>query len=183
MSGYVINLQLKQFYRPQTNTSMKTKFVLLSSFVIITLTSYGQNAGNQPIISNNKHEHVLFDITLDGDSHHEEGFVDVKRKTKSIFIDVKGSLKDGRFKIQIYDPKGKQWKKDYIVDSQYDGEVFEFTNKRYIPVPDSILNSKQPVLLGRVGIAINRPKSGQWNVKLISEKATGTVNVSYYFGQ
>jgi len=107
----------------------------------------------------------------------------VKRKTKSIFIDIKGSLKEGRFKIQVYDPKGKQWKKDYIVDSQYDGEVFEYTNKRYIPVPDSILNSKQPTFLGRVGIAINRPKSGEWNVKLISDKAIGNVKVSYYFGQ
>lgn len=162
---------------------MKTKFVLISSFVIITLTASGQNAGSPPISNNIKHQHVLFDITFNGDSQLEEGFVDVKRKTKSLFIDVKGSLKEGRFKIQIYDPNGKQWKKDYIVDSQYDGEIFEFTNKKYMPVPDSIRDSKQPILLGRVGIAINKPKSGQWNVKMVSENAIGNVNVSYYFGQ
>jgi len=162
---------------------MDTKFLLLSSFLFITIAAFGQKISNHSDTSNTKHEYVLFDINLEENSKIVEAFVDVKRKTKSIFIDIKGSLKEGRFKIQIYDPKGKQWKKDYIVDSQYDGGVFEFTNKRFIPVPDSILNSKQPILLGRVGIAINRPKSGQWNVKIVSENAIGNVNVSYYFRQ
>lgn len=164
---------------------MKSKLVLLSSFVIFTIASFGQNTSNHSVSSNTKHEHVLFEINLEENSKLEEAFVNVEKNTKSIFIEIKGSLKKGRFKIQMYDPKGKKWKKDFIVDSRYEGEVFDFTHKKYIPLPDSIRDSKQPTsfFIGRFGIAINRPKSGQWKVMIVPEKAIGNVQVSYYYRQ
>lgn len=162
---------------------MKIKLVLLSSFVIFTLASFGQNTSNHSVSSNTKHEIVLFEINLEENSNLEEAFVNVEKNTKSLFIEIKGSLKKGRFKIQMYDPKGNKWKKDFIVDSRNVGEVFEFTCRSYIPVPDSIRDSKQPTFIGRVGIAINRPKSGQWKVKIVPEKAIGNVQVSYYYRQ
>lgn len=165
---------------------MKSKLVLVSSLVILAIASYGQNTSNHTVSSNTKHEIVLFDINLEENSKIEEAKLNVGKKTKSLFIEIKGSLKEGRVKVQMYDPKGNKWKKDLIVDSRYVDEVFEYTTDiKYIPVPDSILNSKQPTLVyvGRFGIAINRPKSGQWKVKVVPEKAIGNVQVSYYFSQ
>ena len=165
---------------------MKSKLALLSSLVISSIASFGQITSNYSDSSNIKHKNVLFEINLEENSKQKEAFVNVGKKTKSLFIEIKGSLKKGRFKIQMYDPKGNKWKQDLIVDSRYVDEVFEFTtDKKYIPVPDSILNSKQPTLVyvGRFGVAINRPKSGQWKVKVVPEKAIGNVQVSYYFSQ
>jgi hypothetical protein len=164
---------------------MKSKIVLLSSLVIFTIASFGQNTSNHSASSNTKHEIVLFEINLEENSKFEEAFVNVEKNTKSLFIDINGTLSKGRFKIQMYDPKGNKWKKDIVVDSRYESEVFELTNKKYIPLPDSIRASIQPtiVLVGRLGIAINRPKSGQWKVKVVPEKAIGKVQVSYYFSQ
>ena len=159
---------------------MQSKLVLLSSFVIFTLASFGQNTSNQTLSSNNKHENVIIEINLEENSKPEEAFVNVEKRTRILFLDIKGSLKKGRFKIQMYDPKGNKWKKDFIVDSQYEAEVFEFTHKPII-VPDSIRDSKQPtpIFIGRLGIAINRPKSGLWKLMIIPEKAIGNVQISY----
>ncbi|MCD4731720.1 MAG: hypothetical protein K8R74_14030 [Bacteroidales bacterium] len=165
---------------------MNSKLIFLSSFVIFTIAAFGQNTSKQSVSSNTKHEIVLFDLNLEQNSKIEEAFVNVERNAKSLFLNVKGSLKKGRLKVQIYDPKGNKWKKELIVDSRYVDEVFKYTtDKKYIPVPDLILHSKQPTLVyvGRFGIAINRPKSGQWKVKIVPEKAIGNVQVSYYFSQ
>jgi hypothetical protein len=158
---------------------MKIRLVLLSSFVIFSLASFGQNTSNQFVSSDTVHENVLFEINLEENSKLEEAFVNVKKSNKILFIDIIGSLEQGQFKIQIYDPKGNQWKKDFVVDSRKDGEVFEFVHQW--SVPDSIRESNQPTLIGRVGISIHRPKSGEWKVKLVPEKAIGEVRINYSF--
>ncbi len=164
---------------------MKSKLVLLSSLVIYSLTSFGQNTSNHWLTSVTTQEIVLFEINLEENTKPEEAFMNVEKKTKSLFIDIKGSLEKGRFKIQMYDPKGNKWKNDFIVDSRYDDEVFEFSHKKPITVPDSILDSKLPIpiMVGRLYLAIIRPKSGQWKVKIVPEKAIGNVQVSYYYRQ
>jgi hypothetical protein len=165
---------------------MRSKLVLLSSLVISSIASFGQNTSNHSVSSNTKHEIVLFEINLEENSKLEEAFLNVEKNTKSLFIDINGTLSKGRFKIQMYDPKGNKWKQDIVVDSQYESEVFEYTtDKKYIPLSDSIRASIQPTLVfvGRLGIAINRPKSGQWKVKVVPEKAIGNVQVNYYFSQ
>jgi hypothetical protein len=165
---------------------MKSKLVLLSSLVIFTIASFGQNTSNHSVSSNTKHKNVLLEINLEENSKLEEAFLNVEKNTKSLFIDINGTLSKGRFKIQMYDPKGNKWKQDIVVDSQYESEVFEYTtDKKYIPLSDSIRASIQPTLVfvGRLGIAINRPESGQWKVKVVPEKAIGNVQVNYYFSQ
>jgi hypothetical protein len=167
---------------------MRSKLVLLSSLVISSIASYGQNTSNHSGSSITKHEIVLFDINLEENSKLEEGFVNVEKRTNSLFMEIKGSLKKGQVRVQIYDPKGNKWKRGLVVDSRYVDEVFEYTTDiKSFPVPDSILNSKQPtptlVYIGRFGIEINRPKSGQWKVIVVPEKAIGNVQVIYYFSQ
>ncbi len=164
---------------------MKSRIILLSSLVILTIASFGQNASNHSVSSNTKHENVLIEINLEENSKLEEDFLNVDKRTKSLFIEIRGSLKKGQVRVQIYDPKGKKWKQDLAVDSRYADEVFKYPGPRSIPVPDSIRYSTKPTLvyIGRFGITINRPKSGHWKVKVVPENAIGKVQVCYSYGR
>lgn len=149
----------------------------MCSFVILSLVSFGQKANDNSVSLDAKKENVLFETYLKQSSKPSEAFIDVK-KTKNLVLKISTSLIEGRFKLEIYDPTGKKRKKDLIIDSRLVSNLINFSHTKDLAETDSVKDTK-PKTVGNIYMALRKPKSGQWRVKIVPVEATGNVQISY----
>lgn len=104
-------------------------------------------------------------ISLSGDSETEEIEIKVE-ETVLLNINIKSNVKVGGLTIEIYDPNGEK-QGNFSVGSQLN------LNKSSMESKDK--KSKNEEVSGQIEKKIKEPVNGNWIIKIIPNKAEGTV--------
>lgn len=150
---------------------MKSKLVLLCSFIVLSLFSFGQKTASTYVLLDSTLDKKLIEIDLLESSEPKEVFFRVSRKIKSITIKFSATLKNGKCKMGIYDPKGEMYGRYLVLDSKYSGQG------NVVSIPNN--NSPSLFFSGRFNWVIKKPKPGKWKIILLPENANGNIQISY----
>ncbi len=133
---------------------------LIICILLVQLTSFGQNLENNVSTDRNSKTEVVLERTIlfVNDSDTEELIFEIKQKTLRLDLLIRSSVKKGKVTIEVYDPKGTR-QGDFTLGS--------------------LLNSKKEELVnGDILKSLVEPQSGKWKVKIITEGATGSININ-----
>nr|WP_319997862.1 hypothetical protein [uncultured Draconibacterium sp.] len=152
---------------------MKVRLVLFAYLVVISAVSFGQETKDNSTSSDTIKKIVVLEAYLKDDSKPIEAFMNVEKDTRNLSVEIEVSLEKGRVRIEMYDPKGKKGKKDLVFDARHNsGNLIKLTPKKSTP-------ESSPFIIGSLSIVQRKPKNGKWRIKLVPEKATGKVQISY----
>lgn len=96
-------------------------------------------------------------VTLKGESRTKEIDVNVKNKIPVMFLIIKGGVKSGNIKVEIFDPNGKKYRGFAIgSDESKNGEIVN----------------------GALNKSLQTPIIGKWAIRIDSDNAVGKIYVT-----
>lgn len=107
-------------------------------------------------------------IDLHGDSTTEEIKIEIQKGTAGLDLSINSMIKAGSLTIEIYNPDGVK-KGNFSVGGQLKPSTID-RNKR-----DG--GGKKELANGRISKYIEKPKLGNWVIKIIPEHAEGGVHI------
>lgn len=132
-----------------------TKFITV--FSLLLLMSFYSSAQDCSGISSNR------SIELDSSSDKEKIKIEVTENVQKLHFGISSTITSGDLTVEIYDPKGKK-QGNFSVESQLNSST-------------SSNAKKKELVCGSMQKGISNPMKGDWTIKLIPKKVTGTVAI------
>ena len=96
-------------------------------------------------------------IQLEGDSKSVEVLINIQSNVQRFEFSINSSVHSGKLTIEVYDPKGTK-RGNFTIGTQLNSELEETAN-------------------GDIRKSLFEPHSGDWKVKIIPTKASGTIRI------
>jgi hypothetical protein len=150
---------IKEQYKGQYKDSLKHQLKQTQKYFEKGLNQLVCSDQIDPDIFNSINNNILTTtVRFEGESETNDIVINVERKTPNIYIIINGVVKSGNVEIEIYDPTEKKQGGFSIINDK--GDEKEIVN-------------------GSISKKINTPKIGKWKVKVKSNKAYGSIFITF----